>query len=197
MINFPKTKTIGKNKKLGVSPAIILTNPKYPHNVAATLRAASCFDIKQVIFSGNRVSLDPNKKQRLPREERMKGYKEVDLIQNNYPFDLFNKDVTPIGIEVKPGSECLLEFEHPENAVYVFGPEDGNLNKVASKHCHRFVSIPTKHCTNLSAAVYIILYDRMIKNFLNGKLQNYRIEDIMKENRVWCDQYADCDNLVY
>lgn len=106
----------------------------------------------------------PNKGERLPREERMKGYKDVEMIQFDRPFDHF-KDATPVAIELLENTECIFDFEHPENAVYVFGPEDGNIG-LSRRHCHRFVSIPTKYCTNLAAAVYIVLYDRMMKHYM-------------------------------
>jgi tRNA(Leu) C34 or U34 (ribose-2'-O)-methylase TrmL len=156
----------GKKTKLGIPPAIILDNPKYPHNVGAILRACSCYGIKQLWYSGNRIKLDGA--ERLPREERMRGYQEVEWRQYDYPFDQF-ESCTPVAIELVPGAESLVEFEHPDDAVYVFGPEDGSLGHVARKHCHRFVQIPSRHCTNLSAAVYITLYDRMMKRVLAGK----------------------------
>jgi hypothetical protein len=28
----------------GVTPSVVLVNPKYPHNVGAALRVCSCFD---------------------------------------------------------------------------------------------------------------------------------------------------------
>jgi hypothetical protein len=34
--------------------------------------------------------------------------------------------------------------------------------------CHRFLVIPTRHCTNLSAAVYTVLYDRHAKRVHAG-----------------------------
>jgi tRNA(Leu) C34 or U34 (ribose-2'-O)-methylase TrmL len=94
----------------------------------------------------------------------MKGYKDVDLIQFDYPFDAFDNGVVPVAIELRNNSENLTWFEHPERALYVFGPEDGSIGKSVLRHCHRFVVIPTKHCVNLAAAVYIVLYDRMVKS---------------------------------
>jgi tRNA(Leu) C34 or U34 (ribose-2'-O)-methylase TrmL len=152
-----------KAKPIGAPPAIAMVNPKYPHNVGAAVRAASCFGVHQVWYTGNRVSMDPEKGQRLPREERMKGYKDVDLVQFDYFFDQFPKDVVPVAIEVRPNSEVLPEFVHPEKALYVFGPEDGSIGQMWLRHCHRFVIIPTNHCVNLAAAVYLVLYDRMTK----------------------------------
>ena len=52
---------LGRNsKKVGVAPAIALINPKYARNVGGAVRAASCFGISQVWFTGDRVSIDPN-----------------------------------------------------------------------------------------------------------------------------------------
>ncbi|HMI22995.1 MAG TPA: hypothetical protein VK594_00780 [Streptosporangiaceae bacterium] len=58
----------------GITPAVALVDPKFPHNVGAAVRAASCYGVRQVWFSGDRVRLDGAKRQRLPREERMRGY---------------------------------------------------------------------------------------------------------------------------
>ncbi len=158
-----------------------MIRPKYPYNVGAAVRAASCFGIKQVWFTGDRVSLSPTEKYRLPREERMRGYKEVELRQYEYVFDMFPK--TPIiAVEVDPKATPLPYFEHPENAVYVFGPEDGSLESVHKRHCHQFIIIPTRHCTNLSAAIYIILYDRYMKRVQAG-LENPSAYDCLNEPR--------------
>jgi tRNA(Leu) C34 or U34 (ribose-2'-O)-methylase TrmL len=160
----PTNGIIGKNAPpVGVTPAIILNNPKKAANVGAVIRAASCFGANQVWYSGNRFRLDDG--ERIPREERLRGYKEVDLIQFDYPFDHFPRGVTPVAIELVENAEWLCDFEHPEKAVYVFGPEDGSIEQTWKRHCHRFVKIPSKHCTNLSAAVYIVLYDRMMKHY--------------------------------
>jgi len=147
------------------TPAIIMYNPKYPHNVGAAVRACSCFDSNLIIFSGDRVSLEPSGKKgyRLPREERMKGYKHVKLINDEYPFNRFSKDVIPVAVEVRENAEILPHFIHPENAVYVFGPEDGSLPQIYLKHCQRFLVIPSPFCLNLAAAINVVLYDRMAK----------------------------------
>jgi tRNA(Leu) C34 or U34 (ribose-2'-O)-methylase TrmL len=151
-----------KEKIVGEVPAVILTNPKYEHNVGATLRACSCFNIKQLYWTGERVNFD-NRKDRIPREERMKGYKDVFWKRDDRPLDYFNKEVIPVAIEVRENSENLAEFEHPDNAIYIFGPEDGSIPKPWLYLCHRFVYLPTKHCLNLSAAVNLVLYDRCVK----------------------------------
>ncbi len=147
------------------TPAIIMSNPKYPHNVGAAVRACSCFGSNLIMFTGDRVSLEPNGKKgyRLPREERMKGYKHVQLLNDNYPFERFSKNITPVAIELRENAEELPHFVHPENPVYVFGPEDGSIPQIFLKHCHRFVVIPSPFCLNLAASIYVVLYDRIAK----------------------------------
>jgi len=162
-----KIHQIGKRTVLfntDMAPAIVMHNPKYPHNVGAAVRAASCFGAKVVIFSGDRLGVLDNPKVRIPREERMKGYRDVTILNDTYPFNRFPKEFTPIAVEVRQNSEMLPEFIHPEYPVYVFGPEDGSLPQVMLSLCHRFLRIPSKHCLNLGNAVNIVLYDRAVKN---------------------------------
>lgn len=176
------SKQVGKNAKpVGQTPAILLCNPKYAHNVGMAVRAASCFGLSQVWWTGDRVSLDPAKG-RLPREERMKGYADVDMIQHDYPIDCFGM-VAPVAVELSPSAELLPTFWHPENALYVFGPEDGSIPKAIRRHCHRHVVIPTRHCTNLAAAVYITLYDRLVKEQAAGRASVLPASEILDEDR--------------
>lgn len=153
----------------GRAPAVILADPKYAHNVGMVIRLASCYGVGQVWYTGGRVALDISPRKRLPREERMKGYADVEVINCDYPFAQF-ADATPVAVEVREKAEPLHGFEHPENALYVFGPEDGSIGKALLSHCHRFVVIPTRHCLNLATAVATVLWDRQYKGWLNGTL---------------------------
>lgn len=183
---------VGKHAKpIGITPAVALINPKYPHNVGAALRAASCFGLEQVFFTGDRVSLDSTKGARLPREERMKGYQDVDLIQYDPVFDAFPDGTTPVAVELREHAELLPTFEHPQNPLYVFGPEDGGLTRVQLQHCHRFVVLPTRHCVNLAAAVYMVLYDRLVKRIENGEEEMPASSSVLAETRG--AGWTDCD----
>lgn len=147
----------------GETPAILLCNPKFAHNVGTVLRSAVCLGAKQVWLTGSRVSLCDSDYERIPREERMKDYATVPLMHSERPFDHFHPSkVVPVCIEFD-GPESLMSFEHPRNALYIFGPEDGNVPQVIKRFCHRFVSIPSQHCLNLATTVTIVLYDRMAK----------------------------------
>lgn len=183
-----KSAIYGKNKpKEGIAPAIALCNPKYPHNVGAAKRACSCFGIKQLWYSGDRVPIEGNAGYRLPREERMRGYADVELRNFDYFFEQFDRGVTPVAVELRQNSELLPQFVHPEKALYVFGPEDGSIDQVMLRHCHRFVVIPTAHCVNLSAAIYLILYDRMMKRIADGLDPIKPMNEILKEHRGYIE----------
>lgn len=159
-----------KARPHGRTPAVALIDPKYPHNVGMVLRLASCYGLRQVWFTGDRVTLDPARGDRLPREERMKGYRDVDLIHYEHVFDQFPAGAVPVAVEVRANSEPLLSFEHPDEALYVFGPEDRSLPKAVVAHCHRFLVIPTRHCLNLATAVATVLWDRQYKRWLAGEV---------------------------
>lgn len=161
-------------------PAVILNRTKYPHNLAAAIRACSCFGLETLIWTGHRFEFEDG--DRLPREERMKGYSAVDFFESEYPFDLF-ADATPVCIELTPNAEPLTTFVHPENAVYVFGPEDGNVSQAFRGLCHRFVYIPAYHCLNLSAALNVVLADRMMKQQLDGSRPIMDVGSMLHEHR--------------
>ncbi|HJS83744.1 MAG TPA: TrmH family RNA methyltransferase [Nitrososphaera sp.] len=143
---------------------VVLLNPKFAHNVGGTLRACSIWGVEKLTWTGDRV-LDPDlwpKEARLPREERMKLYREVKLQTVPRMTDLQSRG-TPVAVELRDQAENLFEFEHPEDAVYVFGPEDGSIDKGTLHACHRFVRIPSRACLNLAAAINVVLYDRAQK----------------------------------
>jgi tRNA(Leu) C34 or U34 (ribose-2'-O)-methylase TrmL len=149
--------------------------------VGAAIRACACFEVKSLVWTGERVN--PAKYSRLPREERMKGYKHVDFRNDERPFELLPKDCVPVCVEVFENSEPLTTFEHPENAVYVFGPEDGRVPQVIRRLCHRFLHIPAHFCLNLSAAINVVLAHRLMSRQLAGKAPILPLREMLVEVR--------------
>ena len=84
-----------------------LVDPKFPHNVGAAVRAASCYGVRQVWFSGDRAARW-GQRQRLPREERMRGYKEVEIRHADQFFDPFENAV-PVAVELRRNAESLID----------------------------------------------------------------------------------------
>jgi tRNA(Leu) C34 or U34 (ribose-2'-O)-methylase TrmL len=162
-----------------MSAHIHLVNPKTPANVGGVLRALSIFGAgdERLTWSGERVhdallrytgGTLGKKTKRLPREERMKQY-NIDWGRDDDGLrTAIAEGMTPVCIEIVPGAILLPEFEHPEDAVYVFGPEDGSVPKGTRHACHYFVTIPTKNCGNLAAMANVVLYDRLTKILRDG-----------------------------
>lgn len=151
------------------SSAVVLINPKIPFNVGTSLRSCSIFGAKHCYWTGDRVAQEIEDMKRLPREERMKDYTGVYFGQRDdlVIIDLFEiSGYVPVCVEVTPNSEPLTTFVHPDKAVYVFGPEDGNVPGDIRTLCHRFLRIPTLTRTplNLAQAVNLVLYDRFVKS---------------------------------
>jgi len=167
-------------KRLEV-PAVVLVDPKYSHNVGAAIRALSCFGVSTLFWTGTRVTGDEY--ERLPREERMKGYAAVNWQRSERPFDALPVDCTPVCVDLFEHSEPLTTFEHPARPVYVFGPEDGAVPPAYRTLCHRFVHIPSFHCLNLSAAVNVLLYDRLMKRQLVGEEPILPLNEMLHEHR--------------
>jgi tRNA(Leu) C34 or U34 (ribose-2'-O)-methylase TrmL len=67
-------------------------------------------------------------------------------------------------IELVENAESLADFQHPENAFYIFGPEDGTVTQKVVNKAHSVVYIPTRGCLNLAATVNVVLYDRLAKS---------------------------------
>lgn len=172
-------------------PDVLFINPKYPHNVGGTLRACAAFGVPGLHWTGDRVKLyDPKvkKKFRLPREERMRGYNEnVDF----GPIDLSEKTIRqmfpgsiPVAVEVKNDFESMVDFRHPEDAVYVFGPEDSSIGARYLAQCHHHIYIPTHFCLNLAACVNVVLYDRYAKRLRAGQEPIKDLRDMLTQTEI-------------
>lgn len=152
----------------GGDMTIVLCDPKYPHNVGQVVRAASCYGVGEVLVTGSRVELEGRDGYRLPREERMRGRYKVEVKPSIRPIDDLAPGVVPVAVELISGAEDITWFEHPEEAAYIFGPEDGTLDAAIRRHCHRVVFLPMQHCANLSSTVYMTLFDRHTKRVRAG-----------------------------
>lgn len=144
-------------------PTVILENPKFARNISMVMRIMSGFlGESNLIVTTKRFynSLGKGVK-RLPREERMRGYKDVNLIHMEKPLNYIGG--TPVCVELVNGAVPLNMFEHPRDAIYIFGPEDGDVSKALRVRAHHFIHIPTNHCFNLATTAGMILYDRYLK----------------------------------
>lgn len=166
----------------GKGPAVALVSPKFPHNVGNAFRACAAFGIGQLWVANPRFDLESLR--RLPREERMREYKDaVELIWEPRFFDAFPRGTATVGMEVWPTAQPLVTFQHPDDAVYVFGPEDGSIPAGYRGMCHQFAIIPSDHCLNLAAAVSCTLMHRRMQRQLAGAEEIRPAYATMQEDR--------------
>ena len=140
---------------MGGYAAIGLYHPKTPENVGGALRASQCYGASMIAVAGKRferASTDTFK------TWRHMPVLEVDDLKLVVPYDC-----VPVAVDLIPGAQNLMDYKHPERAIYIFGPEDGTLGDKILSWCRDVVYVPTNGCMNLAATVNVVLYDRAAK----------------------------------
>jgi tRNA(Leu) C34 or U34 (ribose-2'-O)-methylase TrmL len=136
--------------------AVGLHNPKNKANVGGVLRASFCFWAAHVSNTGIRY--------RVQSTDTADAYRHLPLLQVDDLHTVIPYDCIPVAIERKREAVPLPDYEHPERAFYIFGPEDGDLGPDILAWCRDLVYIPSHHSINLAAVVNVVLYDRMSKS---------------------------------
>jgi tRNA(Leu) C34 or U34 (ribose-2'-O)-methylase TrmL len=154
-----------------------LCNPKSPENVGSVMRAAGNYRVDSVFYTGTRyplaVRLNPN----IPQMSRSVS-RNIPLAGVNCLLDVVAEDMQIVCVEFAINATPLPEFQHPANAFYVFGPEDGTLSQEVIDSADTVVYIPTEGCMNLSATVNVLLYDRMLKSY-----ESIKGNDLIRNSR--------------
>ena len=144
-------------KKSSVS--IGLTNPKSPTNVGAVMRAAGCYRADAVYYTGERY----DRAARFHTDTKSVS-REIPLTGVNCLLDAVAEGMQVICVDLVEGAIPLPEFQHPEQAIYIFGPEDGTISQQVIDRADAVVYVPTVGCMNLAASVNVLLYDRLAKS---------------------------------
>lgn len=140
--------------------AIGIVSPKIEANVGGAMRAADCYGAAMLVIEAPRF---------IHRASNVtKAHRHIPLIVgavcDHRPYDC-----PMVVIEIVPGAVSLPDFTHPERALYVFGPEDGNVPDRIVQRAQHIVSVPTRWCMNLAATVNVVLYDRLAKQGRTSK----------------------------
>lgn len=141
------------------SVSIGLTNPKNSSNVGAVMRAAGCFRVDAVFYTGARY--DRAEKFNTDTKDAVQN---IPLAKVDDLLDGILKEVKIVCVELAEWATPLSEYQHPENAIYIFGPEDGTIKQEVIDRADAVVYIPTVGCMNLAATVNVVLYDRLSKS---------------------------------
>lgn len=138
--------------------SIGLSNPKSPVNVGLVMRAAGCFGVDSVVYTGERYD------RAAPFiTDTQNASLSIPLTWvANLPGDI-SDDTQVVCVELVEGAIPLPAYQHPGNALYIFGPEDGTIDQQVLDRADSVVFIPTTGSLNLAAAVNVLLYDRLAK----------------------------------
>lgn len=123
------------------------------------MRAAGCYQADAVRYTGDRYA----RAARFHTDTKNISLKILLTPVTNMLDDL-PEDTSIVCVELVEGATALPEFQHPANAIYIFGPEDGSLSQELVDRADAVVYIPTIGCMNLAATVNVVLYDRLAKS---------------------------------
>lgn len=127
------------------------------------MRAAGCYGASSVLYTGERydraVKFQTDTKV-VQDKIRLEG---VESLLDHVP-EIDGETAKIICVELVEGATPLPEFEHPDNAFYIFGPEDNTISQDVIDRADTVVYIPTVGCMNLAATVNVVLYDRLAKS---------------------------------
>ncbi len=157
-----------------------LCNPKSPDNVNSVLRSAGNFGADAVFYTGSRYPRARDLNPDLPKMSRKVG-QQVPETRINCLLDAAEAGMKIVCVELAMNATPLPEFEHPESAFYIFGPEDGTLSQEVIDQADAVIYVPTTGCLNLAASVNIVLYDRSAKR-PHVQAGNALIEDSRDRN---------------
>lgn len=169
--------TMALGKKLQVENSYVtigLTNPKSPSNVGAVMRAAGCYSVDQVLYTGKRyanaIKFNNSKHNTDTKNARdkipLKGIDNFEDYENSRTCLPINTKI--ICVDLVEGAIPLPHFQHPDQAIYIFGPEDGTISQPVINNADAVVYVPTVGCMNLAASVNVLLYDRLAKSMVNN-----------------------------
>ncbi len=143
------------------SPQVIigLVNPKGPTNVGGVLRAAGCYAADEVRYTGKRWERGARFHTDTQKAGQTIPLKGVEDLLTGLP-----KGMAVVCVDLIEGATPLPEFQHPAQALYIFGPEDGSIPQEVINKADHVVYVPTIGCMNLAASSNVLLYDRLAKS---------------------------------
>jgi tRNA(Leu) C34 or U34 (ribose-2'-O)-methylase TrmL len=160
--------------------SIGLLNPKSPDNVNAVMRAGGNFGVDSVFYSGTRYPL-ALKNNPTTLNVRRKVSDNIALTGLIHLITDAPANMTIVCVELAENAIPLPEYQHPDNAFYIFGPEDGSISQDIVDRADAVIYVPTAGCMNLAATVNVVLYDRLAKSFPSGsELEN---NELIRQSR--------------
>ncbi len=135
-----------------------LINPKSPSNVGSVMRAAGCYQADAVFYTGQRYAraakFNTDTKS-VNKKIPLTGIEDIISAKSN--------GMKIVCIDLVEGAIPLPSYQHPQQALYILGPEDGSIEQAIIDQADDVVYVPTIGCMNLAATTNVVLYDRLAK----------------------------------
>ncbi len=135
-----------------------LINPKSPSNVGSVMRAAGCYQADAVFYTGQRYARAAKF-----NTDTKSINKKIPLTGIENIIAAKTAQMKVVCVDLVEGAIPLPEYQHPEQALYILGPEDGSIEQSIIDQADDVVYVPTIGCMNLAATTNVLLYDRMAK----------------------------------
>jgi tRNA(Leu) C34 or U34 (ribose-2'-O)-methylase TrmL len=168
---------------------IALTNPKTPTNVGAVMRAVGCYQADQIIYNGNRYAKAAEYHKHTLQTDTFNMADKIPLVRVNSflaikdSLESIPATAKIICVDLVEGATPLPHFVHPEDAVYIFGPEDSSIKQDVIDIADDVVYVPTIGCMNLAATVNVILYDRLAKSVIKQEGSYIADNELIRKSR--------------
>lgn len=141
--------------------AVALHRPSRPENIGGVMRAADVYGVELVVLGGGELPPEPLGHP----TDTTQAWRRILVVFADRVLDALPDEYVPVAVERVVEATPLPQFEHPERAMYLFGPENGSLDETMLERCAHVVSIPGHECSNLAASVNVVLYDRIAKRW--------------------------------
>jgi len=127
-------------------------------NVGTLWRSAYQLGASFIFTAGARYQRQSSDTYKTERHIPFYEYEDVEQFLASRPFDC-----RLVGVEF--GGKDIVEFTHPERAIYVLGAEDRGLPKEIVARCQHLITLPHVRVQSYNVAVAgsLVMYDRIVK----------------------------------
>lgn len=113
-------------------------NGKMEINIGTLFRSALNFDADFIFTINRRYQKQKSNTVKAERHIPLWHFADSENFQKSIP-----KGCVPIGIEITEEAKSIINFVHPERAVYILGAEDTGLSDEMKKICKHIICIPS------------------------------------------------------
>jgi len=138
-------------------------HPKASVNIGTLWRSAYIFGASFMFTIGKRYVKQASDTMCSYRHVPLFDYVSYDDFKENIPYN-----ARLVCIENKGATRFLDKLEHPQQSIYLLGPEDSGLpDVILKKNIVVQIKSPKDFCLNVATAGSIVMYDRYVRGNIN------------------------------